>query len=124
MDRRETTAVAIEDQAGDPVPSNPPRLEVNQVTGLERRLPPCDEWLARPEGEVQSLTGLEEEVVEPIECDLGSLIHGREPATGPIRADTGVVTNDELDRVLRLPDPLARRLGDPGEHVVLRPAGQ
>ena len=55
VDRREPITVAVEDQARDRRPADAPRLEVDEVTGRERRAPPGDERFAWAEREVQPL---------------------------------------------------------------------
>ena len=85
VDRRQAPAVAIQDQAGERLAPGiaGARLEVDEVAGAEGRRPPGDERRARPEREVAPLPGLEQQVVEPVEGDLGGLGRGEEALPCP-----------------------------------------
>ncbi len=86
VDGREPPAVAVQDQAGQRLGSAVARLEIGRG-GLPRApSPPGDELAARPEAEVATLAGLEEEVVEAVEGGLGGLVRrGEAIARSPRR---------------------------------------
>ena len=114
VDRRQATAVAIEDQAREWLAPGiaGARLEIDEVSRAEGRRPPGDERRARTEREMAPLPGLEEEIVETIQGDLGGFGRGEEALPCPTRIGAGVMADDPDLGALGAADPLAGRLGD------------
>ena len=83
------------------------------------RPPPADERFARPERELLPLAGLEQQVVEAVEGDVGRLARGGEALPHPAGREASVVADDVDAVLLGLPDPLAGRLRDPLEGGLL-----
>ena len=65
------------------------------MAGPERRPPPGEERLARPEREVAPLAGLQQQVVEAVEGDLGRLGRRGEALPHPARRHPPVVADDD-----------------------------
>ncbi len=87
-------------------------LEVDEMAGGERRLPPGDEAGARTEREVPSLARLEQQVVEAIEGDGGGLGRGGEALPCPLDTGPRVVPDHDDTGLLGAADALAGGLGD------------
>ena len=102
----------ISPASGAPAAVPVARLEIDEVTGHEGRVPPADEASARPEREVAPLTGLQEQVVEPVERRGRGLARRDEALPWPSRPGHRVMADDATSARLRAPDPLTRGLGD------------
>ena len=82
VDRRETLAVAVQDQPGERIAGRCTGLEIDEMSGRVGRSPPVDERLARPECEVAPLACLEEQVVEAVERSEGGSAGASKPSPG------------------------------------------
>src|SRR5439155_856394 len=107
VDGRQPFAVAVQDESGLRRPVRGSGLEVDEMTGPQRRPPPGEIRVARPEAELTPLAGLEKQVVEPIQGDLGRLRRGREAVADARRRDAAIVPDDGRAVVVGLADPLA-----------------
>src|SRR5215213_9596487 len=84
MDRGEPAAMAVQDEAGDPVRApGCDRLEQDEVAGGVAGGPPGNERLSRTERELPALPRLEQEVVEVVEGGRGRCDGWLEPLPCP-----------------------------------------
>jgi hypothetical protein len=123
VDGRKAPAMAVEDEPAEDgaAVAALAGLEVHEVAGFQRAEPPGDEPARATEPEATSLPGRPEQVVEAAQGRLPGL--GGRPQ--PVERDRpGIVAHDDDAIAFCAPDPLARRLCDPGQDGVLVTVGR